>query len=194
MYGEQQQHLGQIPLPITLAAQASEAYEYIKAKLTEFRALGPKLGKMQQQTAHVINAARAVGDTKTEAEGRNLLAELGRLKVEWTGEMDKLRGLDIPGLGAIPLAAILLASAGAIIALAASIALLFRKSTASERTLDALAAGVLSPQEAEALERARAPGFFGGLADTAKWIALAIGGALLIPIIAKRGGGSMTWR
>lgn len=186
--------IGQIPPGFTLgiAVQASEAAEYVKAKWREFEQLGGKLGVMQQQAVKVIRAAQAEGDTKTEQEARNLLVEIGRIRLEWGKQRERALAwkAKVPGLGAI---IVPLAIAGAVIAAAAAVALLFRRTTASEKTLDALAAGVLTPSQAQALERARRPGLLGGLADTAKWVALAVGGALLIPIIAKRGGGSMTW-
>jgi hypothetical protein len=173
--------LGQFIIP---PSDISAAWNYIKAKMTEFYALGGKLHAMQQEAATVARAARDAGDDAKYADAVDLVRRIGQLKLEHGETIGKLDDIKAKaGLGAVPLA--LLAIAGIVIAVAAAMAMIFRKASEQEKELDLLESGLLTPDEIEQMRRARSPGIFGGLAETAKYVALGIGMWFLLPVIVK---------
>lgn len=176
--------LGQLPGVPVAPELASEAAAYISARVREFRALGPRLLTMQHQAALIAGRAKQAGDDAAYVEAQERRAELADVWRDWGAVMDRLDGLlaKVPGLG---LPVIPLALAAAAVAIAGAMALIFRRATAAEEALDLVARGVLTPDEAERLARERGGGLFGGLADAAKYAALAVGLYFGLPLVAR---------
>lgn len=173
--------LGQVPIG---ASAAISAANYIKSKVREFNKLGSKLHARQMEAADVARTIQARGGDASNA--LQSVQEFSALKMDWADVKAKLDSLieKVPGLGAIPIATALAYSA-VLIAVATAIALILRKANTAEKALDLVEKGELTPEEARRIVAQHRGGAFGGLADTAKWIALAVGAVLLTPLLLK---------
>lgn len=163
---------------------AGEAGEWLRTRGQAFRSLDRKILDLQHRAAVYTgkqprdSAARAAGRTLVESLGALLRSHQATLN-RWDALVDRLPFLaPDTSLGILPV--IPLALAATVIAVAASMALIFRKVTAEERAVRLLERGQITPAEAVQLAReiegGRAP-LFGAFPV---WlIALAVGGYFL---------------
>lgn len=180
MYG-----LGQFP-PGVLLPGLEAAWEYLKAKVRTFDGLGPRLTAMHAQAAEIARLHRDAGNLAEFERARRLVEGIGRTRLEWGETRQRIEDIrqKVPGgLGALPVAVIVIGAA--VIAASAAVAAVFLSTSEQEQELDLLAAGVVTTAELERMRRARTPGIFGGLADTAKYVVLGIGAYFLLPALLK---------
>ena len=136
---------------------AGEAAEWLRTRARAFRTLDRKILDLQHRAAVYTgkqpreSAERTAGRTLTESLGRLLRTHPTTLN-RWDGLVARLPFL-APGDGLGVLPVIPLALAGTVIAVAASMALIFRKVTAEERAVRLLERGSITPAEAVQLTR-----------------------------------------
>ncbi len=179
--------LGLIPYldPLDVVRKAAD---WIKSKVRGFRNLEGTLSMAMHQAAQLEGRARAAGLDAQAADAKALREQATALFLDYDGVATRLDVLlsRVPGLGVIPLA-ILIASGASIVALAAAMAAIFRRSTAQEKALDLVAAGVLTPEEAQQFEYERRGTLFGGIGGTAGiggLVGLTIAMAVGLPLLA----------
>ena len=170
--------LGQIPS----VGDITGATVYLQGKLNDFRALEPRLADMQHDAALLAAAARERDPSKVD-EAMRLVESIGTLRVEHGETLDRLNSLieSVPGLG-LPI--IPLALAATAIAIAASMAFIFRKVSSEEAALALIEKGLLTPDEARQL-RAGIGGVAANFSRIAQYGAIAIGLYFGLPIIAR---------
>ncbi len=151
--------------------EVTEAGEYVERNVSKLSALTTKLAQMQHRAAVILGTARRAGDTETEREAQASFNRIAALRIELGRARDRydaMRGLIpgwLPGLGN-PLPVIPIAVGASVIALAAAMYAIFRKTSAQEQILNMLERGQITHAEAERLmsEAAKAPtGLFAGV-------------------------------
>lgn len=136
---------------------AGEAGEWLRGKAQAFRVLDRKILDTQHRAA--VYSARQPEGSEGRAAGRRQVESLGALLRlhqatlnRWDSLVSRLPFLaPDDGLGILPL--IPLALAGTVVAVAASMALIFRRITAEERAVRLLEQGTITPAEAIQLAR-----------------------------------------
>jgi len=148
----------------------TEAGEWLRGRVRAFRVLDRSILDAQHRAA--VYTGRQERGSEKHAAGRQLVESLGGLLRghqttlnRWDALVDRLPFLAPDDtLGILPV--IPLAMAGTVVALAASMALIFRRVSAEERAVRALERGTITPAEAIALTREIEGGgrpLFGGL-------------------------------
>lgn len=180
--------MGQVPIgPMVMpsAYEIERAWNYVKGKAREIRALPGVLHARQMEAAEV---ARQSGNE----EARALVAEFGQLKLEATDLVSKMDSISdtVPGLGIAPAA--VLAAGAVIVAIAWSAGALFRKKTERERELELLEERVLTPEQVVELRESIPRGGVGGIGaalagvgDIGKWAVLGAVALFLLPMLTK---------
>ena len=163
---------------------AEGAANWVRQKARDFEALGPRILDLQHRAAVYANEAREAGEAEEAARARELVEHIGRLLRAHQGVANKLIVLagTIPGLtspatlGLVPIV-IPLAMAGAVIALAGAMALIFRRVTAEERAVALLEQGKITAEEAIELAGSLegGGGLLDGLLGIPRWLMLAAG-------------------
>lgn len=188
MYG-----LGFNPLTDT----AEQAASYIEGKIDAFHALGPKLYLMMHQASHVAAAANAAGDAQAAEQAKQTLADISALYVDWGHTDDQVSAVASKlGLGQLVTIAAILGGTAAVLALAAAMYGIFRKSDAAEQSLSLVAKGVLTPQEAAKLAQDRSnagSGLFSGLGSAVKAVAAVAAVYLGYRIVTDVSSGKVSW-
>lgn len=136
---------------------ASEAAEWLRSRARAFRDLDRKILDTQHRAA--VYAGSHPAESPERAAGKKLTVALGALLRShqttlnrWDSLIDRLPFLaPDDGLGILPI--IPLALAGTVIAVAASMALIFRRLDAEERAVQLLERGRITPAEAIQLTR-----------------------------------------
>lgn len=157
----------------TQGGTAAEALEYVRQKWAEFLNLGPRIIDLQHRAAIVAFEAQARGDTQSAELARDVIRALGNLNVAHGRAIDTYeleRVGDAVGLSAIP-TAVVVAPAVAL-SLAAVVAWAFRAYAAEARKLELIEAGVLTPEQAAALDAGPSP--VGVAQNLAKLVGLAL--------------------
>lgn len=142
------------------------ARAYLRDRWAAFLGLGPRIVDLQHAAALEAGRCRARGDLECEAQAKELIRELGRLNVkhgelidryelERVGEALGLAGWSYNGLGAVPFV-----PAAVFSALALGVLWAFRSFELAERKLELIQAGVLTPEQAAALDPGPTPGSF----------------------------------
>lgn len=175
------QHLGShatpAPGPGPSEMDKEGAARAIQSDSRKFRNHGAKLRALMQRAARAKLAATAAGDEDKATQAGALVVSLGRLNHDWGQARDRLDSLldKIPGLG-IPVIPIVYGATA--IALAGTMAAIFRRTTAQERLLRLIETEQLTPAEAERLgieaDAGTGPLALGGLGSTLK------GGATMV--------------
>lgn len=162
---------------------AGEAAEWLRTRGEAFRGLDRKILDLQHRAAVYTgqqprdSAKRAAGRTLTESLGQLLRSHQTTLN-RWDALVARLPFLAPgDGLGVLPI--IPLAMAATTVAVAGSMALIFRKTTAEERAVRLLERGQITPAEAVQLARQIEGGGRALFGAFPVWlIALAVGGYL----------------
>lgn len=153
---------------------------YLERMWDRFVALEPKILDLQHRAALAVQRARAAGDQQREDQARQVLLRLGDLAQLHIRIVDQAQGVaEYIGLGAYPtgtrLGAIPAAALAVITTVAALVAWVFRSYAAEERKLELIEAGVLTPEQAAALDPGPRPaGLVGELRGVLLWGALAV--------------------
>lgn len=134
-----------------------EAAEWLRSKAREFRGLGPRILDAQHRAAVV--AGRLPQGSPERADARRLVVELGKSLTDHQTTLNRWDALvaRLPflapddALGILPV--IPLAVAGTVVAVATSMALIFRRLDAEERAVRLLERGRITPAEAVQLTR-----------------------------------------
>ncbi len=183
--------LGQTPA-LDLVVGARRAADWIKGAIRKFLNLEQTLALEMHQAAQLEGAARAAGRLQQAEDAKRVREAAFALLLDYDAVKTRLEDLlaRIPGLGVIPVL-VLIASGAAIIALAGAMAAIFRRESAQEKALDLVAAGVITPQEAEKFANDRRSTLFSGIGPTAGIgslvalvVAMAVGLPLLIDVVA----------
>ncbi len=155
-----------------VADDVEAAKAYLREKWAEFLSMGPRIIDLQHRAALVAGAARERGDFDGEAAAKAEIAKLGELNKAhgWAVDTYQLESVgERLGLGAFPVVAGSLAFSG----LAAVVVWAFRSFSYSERVLDLIETGQLTPEQAAALDAGPTPGNVlgqvGDLATLALW-------------------------
>lgn len=153
-------------------ASAEAAQDYLRARWAEFLNMGPRIIDLQHEAALVAQRARARGDEAGVAAAKLEIAQLGELNLAhgWAVDTYQLERVgQAIGLGALPA----LVPAAIFSSLALVVIWAFRAFQASERKLELIEAGVMTPAQAAALDPGPSPRmlFTGatGLAQMALW-------------------------
>lgn len=175
---------------ITAVPGATDAINYVKAQVGKFFQL-PQRIKAAQQRAQTLQAAAAGKGMSTEAgEAAAVLSALSSASGTYTSTESKLTGvldaMKAAGFGALPVVVL-----GVAVAVAASMAYLFKTVSFNETVLDKIEKKVLTPKEAQEL--------FGktpllGI-DIPWWLwgaGIAVGGYVLYEKFGKRGRSGAT--
>lgn len=136
---------------------AAEAGEWLRDRAQAFRVLDRRILDTQHRAA--VYTGKQVRGSAKQAAGRKLVESLGALLRghqttlnRWDALVDRLPFLAPDDtLGILPL--IPLALAGTVVAVATSMALIFRRITAEERAVRLLEQGTITPAEAIELTR-----------------------------------------
>lgn len=140
-----------------LRTNVEAAKEYLREKWTDFLAMGPRIIDLQHRAALISGAARERGDIAGAEEAKDEIRRLGELNKAhgWAVDTYQLERVgERLGLGAWPVVAGALAYSG----LAAVMLWAFRAYSYSERKLDLIEQGVLTPDQAAALDPGPSPG------------------------------------
>ena len=155
-------------------AEIEGAKQYLRDRWAEFLSMGPRIIDLQHRAALVAGAARERGDLEGEAAAKQEIRNLGELNKAhgWAVDTYQLENVGARlGLGAFPI----VAGALAFSALAGVVVWAFRSFEYSERKLDLIEAGVLTPAQAARLDPGPTPaavlGGIGDLATLALWAA-----------------------
>lgn len=173
-----------------------QAASYIEGKIAAFRALGPKLATEMHQLSHIAAAANAQGDAAAADQAKAELATVSELYRDWGSVADKLDMVTsaVSGLGQAVAIATVLGGAAAVVALAVAMYGIFRRESAAEKALDALAKGTLTPQEAAQFAKDRGSGgVFGSLSGIAKAAAVVAVVLLAYPVVTNLDLGKRSW-
>lgn len=142
------------------------AKQYLRARWTEFLALGPRIIDLQHEAALVAQRARARGDAAGEAAAKQEILRLGEMNKAHGWAIDTYNLKEVGqalGLGAVPVAGALAFSSIALVVLWA-----FRAYAASAEKLRLIEAGVLTPEQAAQLDPGPSPQMlFRGATDLA---------------------------
>ena len=172
---------------IDLVMAAQRAADWIKSEIRSFRNLEQTLALAHHQAAQVEGAARKAGQIAQAEEAKQVRESAFALLLDYDAVKTRLEDLlvRVPGLGAIPVV-MLIAAGATIIALAGAMAAIFRRETALEKSLDLVAEGVLTPDEAAQLKYERRTTLFGGigtLGGVGSLVALTIAAAVGLPLL-----------
>lgn len=152
------------------------ALAYLRERWAEFLSLGPRIIDLQHEAALVAQRARERGDLAGEAEAKASILKLGELNKAhgWAVDTYNLESVGKAlGLGAVPL----VVPAAVFSALALVVVWAFRSFEAQAEKLRLIDAGVLTPEQAAALDVGPSPQMlFTGAANIGK---LALWGAAL---------------
>lgn len=158
-----------------LAQDADAARAYLRERWAEFLTLGPRIIDAQHEAALLAQRCREAGDSKCEAEAKDSIRSLGELNLAhgWAvHEYELERVGQWLGLGAIQFVPV-----AALTGLALVVLWAFRAYDAETEKLRLIEAGVLTPEQAAALDPGPAPGIlFSGATDLGQ---LALAGAAL---------------
>lgn len=155
---------------------------YLRDVWARFEALEPRILDLQHRAAVLARQAREAGDVERAEQAKAVIRKLGELGqlhiriVDRAQQVGEYIGLGSYGrFGAVPVAALSVLSAVALL-----VAWVFRAYAAEERKLDLIEAGVLTPEEAAALDPGPKPaGLLGGLQGLLLWGAVAVVGLML---------------
>lgn len=164
---------------------AGEAGEWLRTRGQAFRALDRKILDLQHRAA--VYTGRQPRDSPERKAGRTLVESLGSLLRShqttlnrWDALVSRLPFLaPDAGLGVLPVIPVVMAAT--VIAVAASMALIFRKTTAEERAVRLLERGQITPAEAVQLARQIEGGGRALIGAVPFWLmALLVGGYLYV--------------
>lgn len=156
---------------------------YLQSVWSEFVALGPAILDLQHRAAMIAADANAAGDPERAEQAVEVIQQLhtvGQLhqramdRALQVGEWIGLGGYG-PQLGAIPVAALTILSGLALV-----VAWVFRAYEAADRKLDLIEDGILTPEQAAALDPGPAPGGMLGEAKGLLILAAVLGLGLML--------------
>ena len=172
---------------VDLLTAARRAADWIKGEIRKFLNLEQTLALEMHQAAQLEGAARAAGRLQQAEDAKRVRESAFALLLDYDAVKTRLEDLlaRVPGLGVIPVLA-LIASGAAIIAVAGAMAAIFRRETALEKAVDLVAAGTITPAEAARLRDERRSTLFSGIGPTAgigSLVALTIAAAVGLPLL-----------
>lgn len=170
----------------------SAPVEFLRARWDDFVALEPRILDLQHRAAQVAYQASQQGDPERAEQAKDVIRKLQNLAQIHLRIMDRARevveywtGAELSswGLGAIPVAALTVISG-----LALLVAWVFRAYAAEERKLDLIEAGVLTPEQAAALDPGPKPGgVLAGLQGVLGWALVAFVGFMVVRQVLEGG-------
>lgn len=185
-------YLGDATLTDRIGDNVEAAVAYLRSKWTDFLRLESGILDLQHRAARAAYAAAQAGDHESAELARasiRKLGELGKLHVKAVDTMRSVAGA--VGLSGYRLGAIPFAQVAVVTSLALTVAWFFRAYAAEERKLDMIEKGILTPEQAAALDVGPSPaGVLGGVAGLGK--VLLWGGALFV--LAKAIEAAAAWR
>lgn len=168
------------------------AIAYLQAKWHQFLELSPSIIDLQHRAAVIAAEAQQEGDATTHDQAKAVVTALAKLQTAHDWVLNKIEAVrDVVGLsgwgtaptqlGAIPIAQVTIITTVALV-----VVWFFRAFAAEERKLDLIEAGVLTPEEAAALDAGPMPGnVLGSVAEIGK--VLLVGFALWLAYRAWEG-------
>jgi hypothetical protein len=159
------------PTDSALGETVGDAIAWIKGKLQEWYTLPARIRAARQRAAKVADIALKQGRTAEAQKLRHAAAELQSLDARHTQVTDQLRNLIAAlgsvgvHLGVIPVAVLALAAT-----VAGAMALVMANVKKQEQLIDAVAKGLLSPEQAAALGKGPL------VAVSVPWLVPALGG------------------
>lgn len=169
-----------LPTLEEIRASVDAAADFLRARWDDFLALSPRIIDLQHRAAVLAASARTAGDDYLADQARAVIDNLAGLQRLHDGAVNRMRdiasfvglagawGIVGAGLGAIPLAQV-----SVVTGLALLVVWFFRAFEAESRKLDLIEEGVLTPEQAAALNVGPAPaGVLGGLSRVG-WVLVA---------------------